>query len=392
MDPVNLPDFNDTETAFSGRSNRELKHEYRLFRLMNNSGLTSFLTTCAQLALRFRLPVQWIIRRTIFEQFCGGESLQDTAEVVRRLGNFHIGAILDYGVEGKENDAEFDRTRDELIRATQFAGHYGNIPFISCKITGLARFTLLEKLHDGTALNEAETVEKEALYARVRSIAEAAATAGMSLFVDAEETWIQDGIDTMVQALMRDLNRERAVVHNTAQMYRHDRLDFIAKSFEDARERNYILGMKLVRGAYMQKERKRAAEMGYPSPIQPDKEATDRDFDKALSFCAGHVDTIAVTCASHNEKSNYFLASETVKRNIPRDHPHIIFSQLYGMSDQVTYNLAGAGFRATKYLPYGPVRDVVPYLIRRAQENSSVSGQMSRELALISREIKRRGI
>lgn len=397
MEPSPKLDFNDTETAFSGKSNSALKWEYWLFKVMNNSGITAVLTTLAQLTIKLHLPFKWAIKKTVYDQFCGGETLEKTIPVIQKLESFNIGAIIDYGVEGKENEAEFERTKNELIKIIQFAksrntGGKKTVPFLSCKVTGLTPFNLLEKLSNGTELSESEQKDKLTLYSRMHAIAASAAEAGIGLFIDAEESWIQEAVDTLTFELMRKYNKTNAVVYSTPQMYRHDRLDFCKRSLQDAVEHNYILGLKPVRGAYMEKERKRAAEMNYPSPIQPDKESTDRDYNAVLDFSLNNIEKIALCAATHNEKSSLFLAEELHKRNIPHDHPHISFSQLYGMSDQITYNLAKRGYNATKYLPYGPVKDVIPYLIRRAQENKSVSGQMSRELNLLDKEIKRRGL
>ncbi len=397
LEPSPKLDFNNTETAFSGKSNASLKWEYWLFKVMNNTSLTAVLTSLAQLTIKLHLPFKWAIKRTVYDQFCGGETLEKTIPVIQNLELFNIGAIIDYGVEGKETEEEFEKTKNELIKIIQFAksrntGGKINVPFLSCKVTGLTPFSLLEKINDGSELTESEQKEKTALYSRMYAIANSAAEANIGLFVDAEESWIQDAVDTLTFELMRKYNKTNAVVYSTPQMYRHDRLEFCKKSLQDAIDHNYILGLKPVRGAYMEKERKRAAEMNYPSPIQPDKESTDRDYDAVLEFSLNNIEKIALCAATHNEKSSLYLAEELHKRNIPHNHPHISFSQLYGMSDQITYNLAKAGYNATKYLPYGPVTDVIPYLIRRAQENKSVSGQMSRELGLIHKEIKRRGI
>ncbi len=344
----------------------------------------------ASLSIKMHLPVKWLIKKTVYEQFCGGETLEETKKVLADLEKFGISAIIDYGVEGKESEAEFERTKNELIHILEFAAGKKNIPFISCKVTGLTSFALLEKLNNNSALTASETQEKEALYARMFAIAGAAAAHGVGLFVDAEESWIQDAIDELTFELMRTYNTSKAVVYSTPQMYRHDRLAFCKRSLEDAKTHGYILGLKPVRGAYMEKERKRAADMGYTDPIQPDKAATDRDYDAAILFCLEHIDKIALCAATHNEQSSLLLASTMQDKGIPANHPHIWFSQLYGMSDQITYNLAKGRFNVAKYLPYGPVKDVIPYLIRRAHENRSVSGQMSRELSLIHKEIERR--
>lgn len=345
-------DFNDTEIAFSGKTNKELKWEYFLFRVMNNSGITKVLTTLARLTISLHLPFKWAIKRTVYEQFCGGENLEETIPVLERLNAFHIGAIIDYGVEGKESEEEFERTKNELIRIIRFSAGKKNIPFISCKVTGVTPFALLEKLNNGGPLSPEEVTGKKMLYTRMHAIASAAADSGIGLFIDAEESWIQDAVDELTFELMRTYNKTRPVVFSTPQMYRHDRLAFSKRSLEDALQHGYILGLKPVRGAYMDKERKRAQEMGYLSPIQPDKAATDRDYDAVLLFCLDHLDSVAVCAATHNEKSSKLLADELHKRNIRHDHPHVSFSQLYGMSDQITYNLAKAGYNVAKYLPY----------------------------------------
>lgn len=384
--------FDDTSIAFAGKTNSQLKAQYRLFRLMNNAALVKLGTKMAMLAMRTGMPVNGLIKATIFKQFCGGESLRETIRVSETLGNYNIKSILDYGVEGKETEAEFEKTKTQLLNTLQFAKGNPNIPFISCKVTGLTRFALLEKLQSGELLTTQEQKEKEQLYARMHAIAQSAQEAGVGLFVDAEESWIQEPIDEMVFELMRSYNKTKAVVYSTPQMYRHDRLAFCKKSLEDAKQNNYILGLKPVRGAYMEKERKRAAEKNYPSPIQPDKISTDKDYNAVIIFSLENADRIALCAATHNEESSLLLANEMDKRGIKRDNDHFWFSQLYGMNDQITYNLAKAGFNVTKYLPYGPVKDVIPYLMRRAQENTSVTGQMSRELRLIHKEIKRRDI
>jgi len=392
LEPSPKIDFNDTAIAFSGKGNKELKWEYWLFRLMNNPTLTKFFSGLAQLSIRLHLPVKWIIRKTVYEQFCGGESLQEIVPVLKKLEEFHIDAIIDYGVEGKETEQDFERTKTELIRILEFTAGKSNIPFISCKVTGLTSFALLEKLSSGAALDATETQDTERLYERMHAIAAAAEAANTGLFIDAEESWIQPAIDAITFTLCRQYNKKEAVVYHTAQLYRHDRLAFCKTCLDDARTHGYITGIKLVRGAYMEKERKRAQEKNYPSPIQPDKETTDRDYNAAIDFCLQHIDNIAICVATHNEASSMHAATEMAKKNIPPGHLHVSFSQLYGMSDQITYNLAKAGYRVSKYLPYGPVKDVIPYLIRRANENTSVSGQMSRELTLLDKEIKRRRI
>lgn len=384
--------FENTSIAFEGKNNRALKTEHLLFRLMNNKTLVTLGIRLTQWAIAWHLPVKGLIKSTIYKQFCGGETLRETVPALQDLQQFKVDAILDYGVEGKEDEAEFKRTAEQLIQTLRFAATQPNVPFISCKVTGLTRFDLLEKWSNGSTLSAAEEQEKATLLGRIHEITQTAASCGIGLFIDAEESWIQAAIDQITFELMRQYNKEKAIVYSTPQMYRHDRLDFCHRVINDARQYGYIAGLKPVRGAYMEKERKRAAEMGYPDPIQPDKSATDRDYDAALLLALNNLDCVSICAATHNEASSLLLAQETLKRGLSPHHPHIHFSQLYGMSDHITFNLAKAGFRVSKYLPYGPVKDVIPYLMRRAQENTSVAGSMSRELSLIHKEIKRRGL
>lgn len=400
--------FDNTEIAFAHKTDKELKQSHWLFSLMARPWLVKWGTKLAPWSMRIGMPVKGLIRNTIGRQFIGGESLEETIPVERKMAQYNVKAILDYGVEGKEGEANYDQACDEFIRVINFAASQPSVPFMSVKVTGLARFALLEKLDtlmhtsSGTlleryeaALQQLPTEEKlewQKVNQRMRWICDAAAKANVGFLVDAEETWIQDPVDALTMLLMEEYNRSKLVIYNTLQMYRHDRLNFLYESYHTAKENGFLLGEKLVRGAYMEKERKRAAEKGYPSPIQPDKVATDRDYNDAVRFCIEHLDRIGVIVASHNEYSN-ILTTEILQQNDwPLDHPHVHFSQLYGMSDNITYNLAKAGCSVSKYLPFGPIKDVVPYLMRRAEENTSVGGQTSRELNLIEKEMKRRGM
>ncbi|MFN2439991.1 MAG: proline dehydrogenase family protein, partial [Chitinophagaceae bacterium] len=353
------------------------------------------------------LPVNGLIRETIFKQFVGGESLEQTIPVVKKLSEYNVQVILDYGVEGKEGEDSFDHACEEFIDVINFAATQNNIPFMSVKVTGFARFSLLEKLDalmhnaEGTSLinfyntalqklTAVELKEWQRVYERMKKICLSAKKANVGFLVDAEETWIQDPVDALTMVMMDEFNRGQLVLYNTIQLYRHDRLKFLKLSFKAAEERNFLLGVKLVRGAYMEKERKRAAAKGYVSPIQPDKEASDNDYNEAVKFCINHLDKIGLIVASHNEYSNLLTTQLLQEKGLSLSHPHVHFSQLFGMSDNITYNLAKAGCSVSKYLPFGPIKDVVPYLMRRAQENTSVGGQTSRELGLIKKELKRR--
>ncbi len=399
--------FENTENAFAYKTDAELKRARFLFTSMGSPLLVKLGTSLTPWAIRTGLPVNNIIRKTIFEQFVGGETLEKTASVVEKLGQYHVSVILDYGVEGGDNGEDaFEHSTEEFIRVINYAATQPNIPFISVKVTGFSRFGLLEKIDSSVAGNsgslmkryrqsvEALTGDEKAEWQRVQDrmdrICKVAVEKGVGVLVDAEETWIQDPVDVLTILMMERYNRSGTVVYNTIQLYRHDRLAFLKDSLEAAEQRDFILGVKLVRGAYMEKERKRAEEMGYASPIQPDKQATDNDYNAAVRFCIDHIDRVATIIASHNEESNLLAIRLVQEKGLMLNHPHLHFSQLYGMSDNITFNLATAGCSVSKYLPFGPIKEVVPYLMRRAQENSSVAGQTGRELSLIKKEIKRR--
>lgn len=382
--------FDNTENAFAYQSDQALKKAHFIFSTMQNACLVKLGTKLTPLAMRWGLPVKNIIRKTLFEQFVGGETLEETAPVVSRLGQYGVQVILDYGVEGKEGEADFEHACEEFIRVIRYAALQPNIPFMSVKVTGFARVGLLEKLNARQVLTGKEEEEWKQVKERMLRICQVAHECKVGVLVDAEESWIQDPIDQLTMQMMQRFNQDQAIVFNTIQLYRRDRLAFLQRSFEQAQEQGFLLGVKLVRGAYMEKERKRAKEQGYPSPIQASKEATDNDYNAALRFCVDHLDHIYLIVATHNEYSNLLTTQLLWERGFSMNHPHVHFSQLYGMSDHITFNLAKAGCKVSKYLPFGPIRDVIPYLIRRAEENSAVSGQSSRELVLICNELNRR--
>ena len=385
-------DFQDTETAFRDKSDAELKEKYRLFRMMNSPMLNEIGTRGAEFALSIGLPVEWLIKRTIFEQFCGGETIEECQATIDRLGNSGIGAILDYSVEGKNTEADFEHGKEEVIKNLDRAKNDDDIPFAVFKTTGIAPLGTLEKVSSGAEMRESNKLKWENAKRRVREICEYAHKIDQPVFIDAEESWIQNAIDSMAMEMMAEFNNDRAIVYTTTQMYRHDRLQYIEDEHAKAVERGYKFAVKLVRGAYMEKERERAQEMGYASPIHPDKKSTDEAYDSAVAYCLEHIDNISFVNGTHNEESTQKMAQIMEQKGLPHDHDHCFFSQLYGMSDNLSYILADNGYNVSKYVPYGPVKDAVPYLIRRARENSSVTGQMSRELDLISREMERRGI
>ena len=382
--------FRDTRTAFADKSDSELKEKYRLFKLMNSPLLNEIGTKSAEFALWLGLPVEWLIKNTIFEQFCGGENIEECQPTIEKLGASKIGTILDYSVEGKSAEEDFERTKEETILNLKRAKGDDDIPFAVFKVTGIAPLGTLEKISSDADLKESNEVKWENAKRRVREICEYAHSIEQPVFIDAEESWIQNAIDQLAAEMMEKYNLDKPIVFNTIQLYRHDRLEFLKKSHEIAVEKKYILAVKLVRGAYMEKERERAEENGYLSPIQPDKAATDRDFDLAIEYCLENIETIAFVAATHNEASVQKLAQMMKEKNVKSDHPHIFFSQLFGMSDNLSYVLANENYNVSKYVPYGPVKDAVPYLIRRARENSSVMGQVCRELDLINKELERR--
>lgn len=382
--------FNDTANAFAGKSDKDLRDMHRLFSMMGSPFLVNWGSKITLLALNLGLPIQSLIKATVFKQFCGGTNLQETLQTVDYLDKYDTLTVLDYGAEGKESEEDFDKTMQENLRAIDFAQKHAAIAVVSTKITGMMRFALLEKMDKKETLQTEESAEYERALNRIDAICKRANESNVCIYIDAEESWIQDTIDHIVNKMMEKYNRKKAIVYNTFQLYRHDRLAFLKKSFEEAKQKGYILGAKLVRGAYMEKERARAAEMGYPSPIQPDKQATDRDYNAAVRFCVMHYMEMSSCVASHNADSSFLQAKLMEENGIDLRHPNLQFCQLYGMSDNLTFNLAKAGYTVSKYVPYGSVHDVIPYLIRRARENTSVTGDVSRELSFVKQEIKRR--
>jgi proline dehydrogenase len=383
-------DLQDTATAFAGKSDSQLKEKYRLFKMLNSPVLNSLGTAATKFALSLGLPVEGLIKSTIFEQFCGGETIEECEGTIAELARSHVGTILDYSVEGKFTEQDFDNTRDEIIKTIERAKGDPNIPFAVFKVTGVAPLGTLERLSKKKKLDAKSQAKCERIYKRVGEICEYAYSVGQPVFIDAEESWIQDAIDRLALEMMERFNRERAIVFNTLQMYRTDRLQYLKDTRRRAKEDGYIFAVKLVRGAYMEKEREHAKENGYPSPIQASKAETDADYDAAIDYCLRHCKDIAFVAATHNEKSTGELAIGMHDLGISPNHPNIFFSQLYGMGDNISYVLAKDGYNVSKYVPYGPVADAIPYLIRRANENSSAAGQVSRELEMIGREIKRR--
>jgi proline dehydrogenase len=371
-------DFTNTEVAFKSKSDRDLRRANLLFKVIASPSVVSFGKWATNLALALRLPISGIIKATIFKQFCGGETIEDCTGRIEELGAFGVGTILDYSVEGKTSDEDFEHTTQIIISTIEMAKTSKSIPFAVFKVSGIGRFDLLEIASDSSKTPTPETLgEIAAVKSRFERICEAAAKNQVRLFIDAEETWIQPVLDAWTFEMMCKHNTQRAIIYNTVQMYRHDRLTFLKAQLELVKAQGVIYGVKLVRGAYMEKERERAQKMGYPSPIQPDKSSTDRDYNEALRFMV-------------NEESSMLLTQLMAEKQLDATNEKFFFAQLLGMSDHISYNLANGGYNVAKYVPFGPVKEVLPYLLRRADENTSVAGQTGRELGLISAEVIRR--
>ncbi len=384
-------DFSNTEIAFSGKTDKELKRAAWLFKMMNNKLLVNTGSKLGLMAFKMKLPfVSSIVRNTLFDQFVGGTTLLETQKSIDHLAKYKTLTILDYGAEAKTTEKEYNQTMTETIRAIEFAANNNSVPVVSTKITGMARFGLLEEIHSDVGLTKENWKEYRAVLKRIDSICHVAHEKQVGVFFDAEESWIQESIDHIVQIMMKRYNKNKVIVYNTFQMYRKDRLQFLTQSFDIAKKGGYKLGAKIVRGAYMEKERARAKLNGYASPIHDNKAACDDAFNTAIKFCVNNYENIASCNATHNAESCLLQAKLIAKKDMPNDHPHLNFCQLYGMSDHITFNLAAKGYNVAKYVPYGQVKEVMPYLIRRAQENTAMAGSMSREYQLVVEEMNRR--
>jgi proline dehydrogenase len=382
--------FNNTKIAFSNKTDYELKKAFWLFKTIESPKIVSLGSKLLNLALNIHFPVKWIIKPTVFTHFCGGETIAECDSTIIKLGKSGIGTILDYSAEGIENETDFDNVTEELLEVIKKSINNQDIPFAVFKVTGIARFEILEKLNSNESLSNTEQLEYERVLTRIDKICYAAFQNNIPVFIDAEETWIQNTIDGIAENMIRKYNTKKAIVYNTLQLYRHDRISYLENMISEARKHNYHIGIKIVRGAYMEKERERAQKLNYPSPIQKDKESTDKDYDKALKISFDNMDVVSVCAGSHNEKSNMYLTELIKNNNLNLKDKRFYFAQLLGMSDHISYNLSNEGFNVAKYVPYGPVNSVMPYLLRRAQENTSVAGQTGRELMLITNELKRR--
>jgi len=386
------PIFDNTATAFKLKSDAQLERAYFLFKMISKEPLVRIGTAVTKFALNVSLPVEGLIRSTVFDHFCGGVSESDCMPVVDNLQQAGVHSVLDYSVEGKEEEAQFDKTAAKVLELTEFAKEKEAMPFSVFKPTGIGRFEIWQKKSEGTPLNSVEEAEWERIVERYDQICAEAAAAGIALLIDAEESWMQLAADELCEAMMRKYNKEKAVVYNTLQCYRWDRLDYLKELHQHAKSEGFKLGFKVVRGAYMEKENERAADKGYPTPICPSKEASDQNFNTVMQYIMDHINEIYLFLGTHNERSSYLAMEIMAAKGLRRNDERVWFGQLYGMSDHITYNLAAVGYNVAKYIPFGPVKDVMPYLIRRAEENTSVAGQTSRELDLIKRERERRQI
>ncbi len=382
--------FDDTAVAFTYKSDAALRKANFIFTLVNHPWMSNIATGAVKFALKTGLPVEGLIRSTAFSHFCGGETIEKSEPAIDKLWEYGVSTILDYSAEGESTEQGFDRTLAETLRTIEKARNSPQIPFAVFKPSGLGSVEILEKIQSKAPLSAAEQKSFQRMRERFHTVCERGHKYGVPILIDAEETWIQDPIDNLVYEMMEVYNKEKAIVFNTYQLYRTSSLRNLKDVLHLGAMHNFYVGVKLVRGAYMEKERERAEAMGYPSPIYPDKEATDNAFNQALMFCLDNKQRITTLCGSHNEYSNYFLTVLMEKHGLKPNDPRVWFAQLYGMSDNISFNLARAGYNVAKYVPYGPVKSVMPYLLRRAEENTSVAGQSSRELMLIRKELARR--
>ncbi|SFI71387.1 L-proline dehydrogenase [Kaistella treverensis] len=383
--------FDNTQIAFADRTDAQLKKAYWMFKAIEQPAVTNMGISVLNFTVKNNVPfVNTIVRNTLFEQFCGGETREESMKVVKQMFKHHVGSIFDYAIEGKAEEAVFDHTCEEIKENIKFAEGNPAIPFVVFKPTGFGRIEIYEEVGKNVELTTSQKEEWARVVRRYTEVCQMAYDRNVVLMIDAEETWMQDSTDQLVTDMMEKFNKEKAIVWNTLQMYRTGRLEYLEEDLRKAKEKNYFLGYKFVRGAYMEKERERAAEMNYPDPIQPTKQATDDNYNASIDFVLNNLDVVSGFFGTHNEKSTELVMDKMKAAGLPNDHRQINFGQLYGMSDNITYYLGSEKYNVSKYLPYGPVKDVVPYLTRRAQENTSVAGQTGRELALIAKELKRR--
>ncbi len=383
--------FDNTETAFSLKTDSQLERAYFLFKMIQKEPLVKIGTALTNFSLKLHLPVEGLIRSTVFDHFCGGVTEEDCLPNIKNMYKKKVHSILDYSVEGKETEKQFDKALKKTLKTIDFAQEKASIPFAVFKPTGFGRLALYQKLTEKIELSSEEKKEWEVVVARYHTVCKAAVKNDVPLLIDAEESWMQGIVDDLLEELMERYNKDKSIVFSTLQMYRHDRLEYLKGLYQRAQEKGFHIGMKIVRGAYMEKERERAEEMGYLSPICVDKKATDDNYDSVIKFMMNN-QNMALFAGTHNEESSYLLMDLIKEKELETNDMNVWFGQLYGMSDHISFNLAKEGYNVAKYVPFGPVRDVMPYLIRRAEENTSVAGQTSRELNLLKTERKRRKV
>ena len=384
--------FENTETAFVLKSDSELERAYFLFKMISSQPLVKIGTAATNFALKANLPVEGLIRSTVFDHFCGGVNEEDCLPVIDNLYAKGVSSVLDYSVEGKETEEQFDNAVKKILKIVQFCDEREAIPIVVFKPTGFGRFKLYQKITEGKQLTDTEKEEWNRVVERFKAVCELAKEKDVEVLIDAEESWMQDAADELVEEMMRLYNKDKAIVYNTLQCYRWDRLDYLKSLHERANSEGFKVGMKIVRGAYMEKERSRAEEFNYKSPVCENKNATDGIFDNTLTYILNNLGDMSIFIGTHNEKSSYLAMELMEKYKIDKSDNNVWFGQLYGMSDHISFNLASKGYNVAKYIPFGPVKDVMPYLIRRAEENTSVAGQTNRELELLKTERKRRKI
>ena len=382
--------FNNTKVAFALKNNYELSRAYYLFKMLSYQSLVSVGSSLTNVALNLNLPLKGLIRKTVFNHFCGGVNEEDCIPTIDKMYTKKVCSVLDYSVEGKESEVDFDSARDKILDIVRFADEKEAMPIVVFKPTGFGRFALFQKIGEKKALTEEEKQEWTRIVARYDAVCKLASERDVVVLIDGEETWMQDSADDLAEDMMRKYNKQKPLVYNTLQTYRWDRVDYLKEIHARAKQGGFKLGFKIVRGAYMEKERQRAEDMGYKSPICETKQATDDSFNSAMTYILNNLEDISVYIGSHNEESNYMAMEMMAKAGVARDDQRVWFGQLFGMSDHISFNMADLGFNISKYLPFGPVKDVMPYLIRRAQENTSVAGQTGRELSLLMTERSRR--
>lgn len=382
--------FDNTEIAFSLKSDSELERAYFLFKMISSQPLVRIGTAATNFALKANLPVEGLIRSTVFDHFCGGVNEEDCLPVIDKLFEHGVSSVLDFSVEGKEDESQFDAAMKKTLELIEFAHEKDAMPIAVFKPTGFGRFKLYQKISEGQSLSPEEQEEWNKVVERYHKVCSLGKEKDVEILIDAEESWMQTAADELVEEMMRHYNKEVPIVYNTLQTYRWDRLSYLKELHQRAKKDGYKLGMKIVRGAYMEKERERAVDRRSESPICENKTATDKNFNETLTYILHHLKDISLFIGTHNEESCYLAIKLMDEIKIDKQDNRVWFGQLYGMSDHISYNLAAKGYNVAKYIPFGPVKDVMPYLIRRAEENTSVAGQTNRELELLKKEKKRR--